>query len=409
LKKRVVVIGGGAAGFFLAVNLAEKIPGAEIVIAEKTQKLLSKVKVSGGRRCNVTHDCLDVAELIKNYPRGQKELRNVFSRFAVKETIEWFEGRGVELKTEADGRMFPVTDSSQTIIDCLTGSAERAGVKVWTGCEIKKITCSENKFALETNGQVIEADYIAVTCGGFPKESGYGILSATGHKIVSPIPSLFTLNLRKDRITELMGVSVKYAEVKIGGEKLNYRGPVLITHWGFSGPAVLKLSAFAAEVFHRKNYTAQILLNWSGKEKEDEVKEEIEGVIASQGKVLPAKTPLFDLPNRLWIFLLDKSGIDFKKNWSEQNRKALNSLAANLFADAHNMEGKTTFKEEFVTCGGIDLKQLNMQTMESKIVPGIFFAGEVLNIDGITGGFNFQSAWSTAYLAATAIAGRLDH
>ncbi|MBC7861697.1 MAG: NAD(P)/FAD-dependent oxidoreductase [Bacteroidia bacterium] len=403
MKKRVVVIGGGAAGFFSAINLAEKCPELEIILLEKTQKLLAKVKVSGGGRCNVTHDCLEFHKLVKNYPRGEKELKNVFSQFAVKETIEWFYSRGVELKIEEDGRMFPVTNSSQTIIDCLMKEVEKRGIKIWLGCDVKKIAKTETGFELETSGETIATDFVIITCGGFPKWSSYNFIAATGHKIVEPLPSLFTINLNKDPITELMGVSVKEAEVKIAGEKLSYKGPVLITHWGFSGPAVLKLSAFAAKIFHDKEYKADILINWAGADNEDEVRNEIQKCISEKASSLPVNTNIFYFPARLWNYLLLRSEIDLKKSWSEQNRRALNKLINNLFSDVYSMDGKTTFKEEFVTCGGISLDEVNMRTMESKLVPGLFFAGEVLNVDGITGGFNFQAAWSTAYVVAKTI------
>ncbi len=405
-RKKIIVIGGGAAGFFAAINIAEKCDNAEITIAEKTQKLLSKVKVSGGGRCNVTNDCPDISKLVKNYPRGEKQLKKIFRHFAVEDTISWFEERGVELQSEDDGRMFPVTNSSQTIINCFSREAERLKIKINTGCEIKSITKKDAQFILDTNGEELTCDAVVVTTGGFSKLSAYEFLLPTKHKIIPPLPSLFTINLKKDPVTELMGVSVRNAEVKIAGTKLKYSGPVLITHWGFSGPAVLKLSAFAAETFHEKNYVADILINWTVLENEENVKHEIESNILKKPNSFPVNSNLFRLPERLWMFLLEKSEINPQKNWSEQTRKSLNKLINNLYADQYRMEGKTTFKEEFVTCGGIDLQEINTETMESKLVPGLYFAGEILNIDGITGGFNFQAAWSTAYVVSQSISGQ---
>lgn len=404
MKKRVVIIGGGAAGFFAAINLAEKNSKLEIIILEKTQKLLTKVKVSGGGRCNVTNNCFNIEELVLNYPRGEKELLQVFSKFAVPETIEWFNNHGILLNTEDDNRMFPDSNNSQQIIDCFMKLIEKYKIKIQLGSEVLKIIKTDNHVIIECLNETIKTNAVIVTSGGFNKKSAYNFIAATGHKIVSPIPSLFTINLIKNPVTELMGVSVKNAEVKISGTKLRYRGPVLITHWGFSGPAVLKLSAFAAQLFFEKNYDTEIIINWTAEKNEDYVREDLRKMISEKTKVLPANSPLYYLPSRLWNYLLEKSGIDQKKNWSEQNRKGLNKLVSNLFADTYSMKGKTTFKEEFVSCGGVDLFQVDMKTMESKIVNGVFFAGEVLNIDGITGGFNFQAAWSTSFVAASAVA-----
>lgn len=403
-EKTVVVIGGGAAGFFAAINLAIRKPNYQILLLEKTNKLLSKVKISGGGRCNVTHACFDNAELVKNYPRGSKELMQVFSRFSVKDTIEWFEKQGVKLKTEADGRMFPQSDSSQTIIDCFLNLAHHLNITIRSSEEVFSIKQEQNRFTLKTNQGVLSADAVIVALGGHPKSGAYDLLKNLGHQIDQPIPSLFTLNLPGDNLkTELQGVAVKQAQVKIADSKLNYSGPVLVTHWGLSGPAVLKLSAFAAQDFFQKNYQANIVVNWVYPLKQQEVVDELKHLQKEKHKALPQNLPLFELPRRLWEYLCDKAGFAGNRPWAEISNKHIQQLAEVLTQSGYRMEGKTTFKEEFVTCGGINLKEVNFKTMESKRVPSLYFCGEVLNIDGITGGFNFQSAWSTAWICAQSI------
>ncbi|MCE3259632.1 MAG: NAD(P)/FAD-dependent oxidoreductase [Bacteroidetes bacterium] len=407
--KRVIVIGGGAAGFFSAINVAFMRPGTRITILEKTNKLLSKVKVSGGGRCNVTHHCFENSELVKNYPRGNKELLQVFSKFNVANTIEWFEKQGVKLKVEEDGRMFPVTDDSQTIVDCFQKLAAQFRIEVITQCEVFSIKKYDGEFRLKTNKAEFSADAVVCSIGGHNKSDAYHLIKNLGHTIVDPVPSLFTLNLPNESIKkELQGVSVKLAEVRIAGSKLNYSGPVLITHWGLSGPAVLKLSAFAAHDFFKAGYIASILVNWVHPFKAHEVVEKLKQFQKEKHKALPYTAPCFDLPRRLWEFLCERSGIDNKKPWAELNKKELNALAENLCNAVFKMEGKTTFKEEFVSCGGVHLKEVDFKTMQSKLVPGLYFCGEVLNIDGITGGFNFQNAWSTAWISANAIASTPD-
>jgi predicted Rossmann fold flavoprotein len=404
IEKNVIVIGGGAAGFFAAINLALRKPDFQITILEKTNKLLSKVKISGGGRCNVTHYCFDNSELIKNYPRGNKELLQVFSRFNVKDTIEWFSNQGVDLKAEEDGRMFPVTDESQTIIDCFMQLAEKLNIKIQLQCDVHAIQKKEESFLIKTGNQFYEADYIICATGGHNKIGSYDLLKNLGHTIDKPIPSLFTFNLPNEEIKkELQGISVKNAQVKIAGSKLNYHGPVLITHWGLSGPAVLKLSAFAAKEFHEVNYLSTILVNWAYPLKQHEVESLLLKFQKEKHKALPYSNSLFDLPKRLWEFLCSEAGIDNSKPWAELANKQLVKLADVISNSSYRMEGKTTFKEEFVTSGGINLKEVDFKTMQSKLVPGLFFCGEVLNIDGITGGFNFQSAWSTAWICASAV------
>ncbi|WP_396127474.1 NAD(P)/FAD-dependent oxidoreductase [Aurantibacillus circumpalustris] len=386
------------------MNLAKKNPNYKITILEKTNKLLSKVKVSGGGRCNVTHHCFENSELVKNYPRGNKELQQVFSKFSVQNTIDWFKQHGVILKTEEDGRMFPYSNDSQTIIDCFLELAKKLNIKIVAQCEVFSIQKNTEHFILKTNKDILSADVIICALGGHNKTGAYDILKNIGHTIDKPIPSLFTLNLPNESIKkDLQGISVKNAQVLIEGTKLNYNGPILITHWGLSGPAVLKLSAFAAKEFFDINYLAQIRVNWVYPEKINNILEQIKQIQKEKHKALPHSNSAFDLPKRLWEFLCEQSQIPTNKPWAEVSNKHLNKLAVKLVNSSFKMEGKTTFKEEFVTCGGVNLKEVDFKTMQSKLVPNLFFCGEVLNIDGITGGFNFQSAWSTAWVCAQSI------
>jgi predicted Rossmann fold flavoprotein len=419
MTKKVIVIGGGAAGFFAAINLAIKNPDYKITILEKTNKLLSKVKVSGGGRCNVTHHCFENSEMIKNYPRGSKELMQVFSKFNAADTIDWFKQQGIELKTEEDGRMFPVTDSSQTIIDCFLRLAKEHHIEIMMQCEVFAIKKIDNQFKLKTSQDEMTADAVICSTGGHNKSESYNIIKNLGHNIIEPIPSLFTINLPNDTIKkELQGISVQQAlvtvspfEKGVGGientktkkSKLSYSGPVLITHWGLSGPAVLKLSAFAAHEFYNTHYNATILVNWIYPTNISETEKEIKEIQKAKHKALPYSLPLFNLPKRLWEYLCAKAEIDNLKPWAEISNKHIHKLCEALCNSSFKMEGKTTFKEEFVSCGGVDLKEIDFKTMQSKIVPGLFFCGEVINIDGITGGFNFQNAWSTAWICANSI------
>ncbi|MCD6017230.1 MAG: aminoacetone oxidase family FAD-binding enzyme [Bacteroidetes bacterium] len=398
-KKLIMVIGGGAAGFFSAINVAVNFPESKVIILEKSNKLLSKVKVSGGGRCNVTHHCFEINELIRNYPRGGKELRQVFSQFSVQDTIDWFLKRGVKLKTEPDGRMFPESNSSETIINCFLSEVQRLDISVNINEEVLSIEYEKSgRLNVKTSRQSYMADAVICSIGGHNQLKNYDFLKKCGHNIDELIPSLFTLNLPQSHIRELMGLSVKNGTVKVIGTKHQYTGPVLITHWGLSGPAVLKLSAFAANDFFKLNYQAGISVNWTGTFNEEQLKEELSHQLGS--KALIVNTPLFEMPKRLWEYLILRSDISLSKPWIELGKKQLNKLAQVLCNDIYDMHGKTTFKEEFVTSGGINLKEVNFKTMESKLIPGLFFCGEVLNIDGITGGFNFQNAWSTAWIAA---------
>lgn len=398
-QKHIIVIGGGASGFFAAINCAVHHPQATITILEKTNKLLSKVRVSGGGRCNVTHHCFENNVLVKNYPRGEKELQQVFAQFSVNDTIEWFKLRGVKLKVEADGRMFPESNSSESIINCFLQEAQKHNITIKLSEEVIDIEQElENKLLVKTNKQTYLADAVICAIGGHHQLKNYSCLQQSKHRIDELIPSLFTLNLPQSNIKELMGLSVKNATVKVNGTKFQFTGPLLITHWGLSGPAVLKLSAYAAEHFYKNNYHVGIAINWLGNVNEEELKTLVELNLTS--KALIANSPLCEIPKRLWEFLIQRAEIPLSKPWTELGKKQINKLAQVLTNDVYTMQGKTTFKEEFVTAGGINLKEVNFKTMESKLVPHLFFCGEVLNIDGITGGFNFQNAWSTAWIAS---------
>lgn len=399
----LIVIGGGAAGFFGAINAAEKSKGLRVLLLEKSTKLLSKVKVSGGGRCNVTHQCFSPAPLSQHYPRGQRPLKNMFHQFQASDTISWFESRGVKLKAEEDGRMFPVTDSSQTIIDCFLNEAEKLKIEIQVSQEIVRIEPKENHFILSTSTQKFQTTHLLIAAGGYNKPEGYQWLADLGHEIVRPIPSLFTFNDSEKEFTKLMGVAVPNAEVRIAGSKLSQRGAVLITHWGLSGPAVIKLSAWAAEDLFKQNYTFTALVNWTGLP-ETEVRNSLMKLKGDNSKKQITTSPLFGLPKRLWEHLCVKTEIEEGKIWADLPNKSINKLIELLYACPFHIRGKTTFKEEFVTCGGISLNDIDLKTMESKKNPGLYFAGEVLNIDGETGGFNFQAAWTTGYLAATSIA-----
>ena len=396
------MIGGGAAGFFAAIHGAQR--GLETVMFEKSNKLLAKVKVSGGGRCNVTNVVSDPAILVKNYPRGHKgELRGPFTKFTASDTVSWFESRGVKIKAEADGRMFPVTDSSQTVIDCLLAEAKKFNVRILTGSSVTKIGKSEKGFLLEMDSaQSMYFDYVIVATGGSPNLSSYAWLANLGHTIVPPVPSLFTFNIPDSPFVKIMGVSVQDVKIKIVNGSLEEQGPMLFTHWGVSGPAVLKLSAWGARWFAENGYNFTISINFIPPFNEEQVFEKLMEHATHNKLKMVYNTTQFNLPSRLWEILCERSLIDEQKRWSETAKSALRKLSQQLVACQLNVKGKTTFKEEFVTCGGIDLKEVNMQTMESKLIQGLFFAGEILNIDGVTGGFNFQAAWTTGFIAGNA-------
>ncbi|HEX3025578.1 MAG TPA: NAD(P)/FAD-dependent oxidoreductase [Chitinophagaceae bacterium] len=410
--KMLIVVGGGAAGFFCAINAARMNPSLKVTIVEKNNKGLSKVKVSGGGRCNVTHACFEINELIKKYPRGQNFLKKSFHWFNTKDTVDWFEERNIKLKTESDGRMFPETNSSQTIIDCLLKEATKYGVEIILNCEVKEIKKENNYFKLTAHdsrfsihdSRFLTSNFLCIACGGYPKSSQTEWLQNIGHSFEMPVPSLFTFNIPNNKITELMGVSIENATVKIVGTKLQEQAPLLITHWGMSGPAVLKLSAWGARILAEKNYRFEISVNWLGNRNENELRNEwifFRDQFASQK--IGNRNP-FNLPNRLWLHLLRESFIDEGLRWAELTSKQQNKLIQTLTAQAFEVKGKTTFKEEFVTCGGIKLNEVDANTMQSKIVPHLFFAGEIMDVDGITGGFNFQNAWTGGWIAAKTIA-----
>ena len=403
--KNLIVIGGGAAGFFCAVNAARLNPNLKVTILEKSNKLLSKVKISGGGRCNTTHQLFEIPALVKKYPRGEQFLKKAFHQFNTLHTINWFADRGVELHAESDGRMFPVSNNSETIIACLLKEATQFKVKIEMQTEVKKITKQDTKFQIETNKLgLIEADFICIASGGLPKMEMFNWISQLGHAIQSPVPSLFTFNMPKHPITTLMGVSVNNAVIKISGTKLKEQGALLITHWGLSGPVVLKLSAWGARQLADMNYQFSIQVNWLG-EITDAILRTDWSFYREQfsANKMGSKYP-FALPSRLWLFLLEEAAISADTRWGELKSSNQNKLIQLLTSHLFNINGKTTFKEEFVTSGGVQLSTIHPQTMESKLVPGLYFAGEVMDVDGITGGFNFQHAWTSGFNAASAIA-----
>lgn len=402
-KKRLVVIGGGAAGFFCAVNAARMNPVLQVTIIEKSNKLLSKVKVSGGGRCNVTHSCFSIGDMIKKYPRGASFLKKAFHHFFTTDTIAWFKERSVILKTEADGRMFPVTDSSQTIIDCLMKEANKYKVEILMNREIKELSKVDDTWLMVNGDWSMQADFVCIASGGYPKAAQFDWLKKAGHIIEDPVPSLFTFNMPGNAITALMGVVVENAAVKITGTKLSEQGPLLITHWGMSGPAILKLSAWGARELSACNWTFKLLVNWLPQFNDNTLREKMQQLRFDIATQKIANRNPFALPNRLWEYLLLQSGIKEDLRWADLPAKEQNKLIKNLCAQEFDVKGKTTFKEEFVTAGGIQLNEIDHNTMQSKIAPGLFFAGEVLNIDGVTGGFNFQNAWTTGWIAAKAI------
>ena len=405
MSKHLIVIGGGAAGFFCAINAARMNRSLKVTIIEKSNKLLSKVKVSGGGRCNVTHACFDIAEMSKRYPRGRHFVKKTFHQFFTTDIISWFEERGVKLKTEEDGRMFPVTDSSQTIINCLVQEANKFGVGILMNREVKKIEKQLSTFNLQlSTGENISANFVCVASGGYPKSSMFDWLRESGHTIEEPVPSLFTFNLPNHPITKLMGVSVENAKVKIQKSKLEEAGPLLITHWGLSGPAVLRLSAWGARELKIMNYEIRIIINWLSDYNEENLRKRFQELRDSNASQKVINKNSFGLPSRLWEFLAEQSGIKSEWRWADLPSVIQNKFIKNLCSYECEVKGKTTFKEEFVTAGGIKLNEVDASTMMSKKCQNLFFAGEVLDVDGITGGFNFQHAWTSGWVAAKAIA-----
>jgi len=374
----------------------------KVMIFEKSSKLLAKVRISGGGRCNVTHDCESISEMLKKYPRGSRFLKKAFPHFFTLDTIKWFDERGVKLKTESDGRMFPVSDNSQSIIDCLLREAGKYKVDIKMNADIIEIRRYEDdSFKLTTrDGAVHSAGKLCVACGGFPKASQFEWLSSLGHSFETPVPSLFTFNIPGNSITNLMGVTVENTSVKIAGSKLQQSGPLLITHWGMSGPAILKLSAWGARELAEKNYHFKSLVNWVPIYHENSAREFMQQFRFSAASQKVVNRNPFALPSRLWEHLIAEAGISPDVRWADLPAKEQNNLARILTSHEFEVKGKTTFKEEFVTAGGINLDEIDPQTMQSRKVKNLFFAGEIINVDGVTGGFNFQNAWTTGYLAA---------
>ncbi len=415
-KRQIAIIGGGAAGFFSAITAAEASPDVAVTIFEATAHLLAKVKVSGGGRCNVTHACFEPRELVKRYPRGGRELLGAFSRWQPRDTVEWFAARGVALKTEEDGRMFPVTDNSQTIVDCLMGAAQKAGVTIRTGCGVKSVEgrspdrpagaeTSPPGFRLQlASGETFPCDRLLLATGGNRSSAGFTIAAQAGHTIESLVPSLFTFHINDPRLKELSGVSVPEAATAVVGTQLKERGPLLITHWGLSGPAVLKLSAWGARELAERDYKFALRVNWVPQLNVETARTALEAARAANPKRKVMNGCPVALPARLWEKLVPAAGIAADALWANIGNPALRALAGQICEAEFAVDGKSMFKEEFVTCGGVRLAEVDFKTMESRLTPGLHFAGEMLDIDGVTGGFNFQSAWTTGRLAGLALA-----
>ena len=404
-QPKIIIIGGGAAGFFAAITAAIAHSRASLTLLEAGREFLSKVRISGGGRCNVTHHCFEPSQLVQYYPRGGKALRGAFSRFQPKDTVAWFKSRDVTLKTEADGRMFPITDDSATIANCLLETAKEYGVYLRPNSPVKSLQKIENQFWIELkNGEILKSDRILIATGSNP--TGYRWAKELGHQVQEPVPSLFTFNIKDARLTDLAGIAVENVRVSLVSsdqKKLEQTGPLLITHWGVSGPAILKLSAWGARLLHNQNYQMPLIINWLPNYN----RETLQAILLETKTSQPRKQILnfspVEIPKRLWQSLVTFIGLDSKIVWADLSKKVLNNLLIELLQGEYLIKGKGVFKEEFVTCGGVNLSEINFKTMESKKCPGLFFAGEVLDIDGVTGGFNFQSAWTTGWLAGQAM------
>ncbi len=399
---RIAIIGGGAAGFFAAIAAKENYPGASVIIYEKSPKLLSKVKVSGGGRCNVTNGCTSIPKLCEAYPRGGKSMKNLFSVFSTNHAMQWFESRGVKLVVQDDGCVFPVSQNSQTIIDCFLREARRLGITIETGRGIKSIISKEDNLEigfLHEDAPSETFDKVIVATGGSPKRSGLYWLETLHHQIEEPVPSLFSFNMPNENVTQLMGIVIENALVNIQATKIKAQGPLLVTHWGMSGPAILKLSSFGARVLNQANYNFTIQVNWVNEPNNEEVMRKLNEIVRENGQKQLANFRPFALPERLWSFLLEKTNLPPTKKWNELGQKGLNKLIDLLTNDVYRVEGKSTFKEEFVTCGGVSLQSVDLNTMQSKVVKNLYFAGEILDIDAITGGYNLQAAWTTGFIA----------
>jgi len=404
-KRHIGIVGGGAAGYFAAITAAEASPDCVVTVFEATAHLLAKVKVSGGGRCNVTHACFEPRELARRYPRGGRELLGAFSRWQPRDTVAWFEARGVALKTEADGRMFPVTDDSATIVGCLMGAAQKAGVIIRTNCGVKAVERRGDRgFVLTTTtGETVTVDRLLLATGGNKASSGFAIAAQFGHAIEEPVPSLFTFHVTDPRLRELSGVSVEEAATAVPGTPLKERGPLLVTHWGLSGPAILKLSAWGARILHDCGYQFTLTVNWAPSFNPETARAALEMArAANPRKQVTTWCPL-GLPLRLWEKLVVAAGLAPDAIWNSAGNAALRALASQVCEGRFAVNGKSMFKEEFVTCGGVRLAEVDFKTMESRLIPGLYFAGECLDLDGITGGFNFQAAWTTGWLAGQAM------
>ncbi|MFB2934021.1 NAD(P)/FAD-dependent oxidoreductase [Aerosakkonemataceae cyanobacterium BLCC-F154] len=405
---KIVVIGGGAAGFFGAITCAQSHPDSEITILEASHEPLTKVRISGGGRCNVTHACFEPAELVQHYPRGGKALRGAFSRFQPRDMVAWLAAQGVELKTESDGRMFPVTDDSETIVNCLLKTAKNLGIELRTKVlvsSVQQISQEPSKFEVRLkNGEVVICDRLLLASGSNP--TGYQIAQTLGHQIVTPVPSLFTFNIPDSRLRELAGVSVEKVKLRLqiaGKTHFEQTGAILITHWGLSGPAILKLSAWGARILQENHYQATLIINWVPDSNPEFLRKQLLAVRSQLPQRQISSTCPLLLPRRLWEYLIARVDISGEDRWAGLSNKMLNQLIQEITQGEYQIKGKGVFKEEFVTCGGVNLKEVNFKTMASKYSPGLYFAGEILDIDGVTGGFNFQSAWTTAWLAGQAM------
>lgn len=396
----IVVIGGGAAGFFGAITAAETVPNATVTILEKNRTVLNKVRISGGGRCNVTHACFDNRQLVKHYPRGEKPLRSLLTYFDASATVQWFEGRGAPLKTEADGRMFPTSNTSETIVSCLLNTARRLGIQIRTSCGVSTLTKTTTGWHIGLlSDETLSADRVLIATGGYPQLSSYDWLPEQTESLQLPVPSLFTFNVPDSPLLALAGVSVADASLSVVGTKQEQRGPLLLTHWGFSGPVVLRLSAWAARELATAQYQFTLRVNWVPTLNEHSLRGQLQDFRQQNGRRQVSSQNPFGLPARLWQTLTSEVSISVEQRWADLPAKLLNRLIERLTNSQFQVTGKSTFKDEFVTCGGIDINSLHAQTLESKAYPGLFFAGEVLDVDGITGGFNFQNAWTTGYVA----------
>ena len=408
-RLKIVVAGGGAAGFFAAITCAESIPDSDVVLLEKSPELLAKVTISGGGRCNVTHACFDPARLAEHYPRGQRELLGPFHRFQPRDTVRWFEERGVELKTEPDGRMFPVTDKSTTITGCLINEAREAGVRLFTGKGLASAVRTERGFVLElTDGSRMECGRLLIATGGNQNSPVFDLIKKLGHTVQPLRPSLFSFHCEDPRLKDLAGVSVAGVEVSVPGTSLRQRGPMLVTHHGLSGPAILKLSAWGAPRFHELDYHFSIEANWVPGAREADIRAAIAACREEHPKKIVMNYNPWGIPVRLWNSIAAHAGISHANIWNQLSRAQIDALSRELVRSEFRINGKSMNKDEFVTCGGVSLAEVDFKTMQSKKCRGLYFAGEVLDIDGVTGGFNFQSAWTTGWIAGKSMGQEIE-